>query len=462
MPFFGVNALEIHAMTHSANWKLTAQYTVLAVLAIWAVGIQISLSSETVHLQRSLEFYIPILMEPFTAKVYANDSTNWEKGREVGSGRALRRGDRVIKVNGRPFKGYSMYLAELWNVLRQPWSATAAPMYFSITVLTKDGRTREIDFSFPHCTCGVPGLLEAVFFWMVAPLFCIAVGVLTVALRPNAVLAWIWFSLMLSLSQLQFWTEPYVGFQLTTDPMAIAGVLRVPAVVYQAFVQYSWPLALTIAVLHLWRKNRSHPLHGLLVLMLLLFAVAKAAVAIAWSEGFQSLSTLYYFFKQYDTQMLAVALVLVTAAAWVGDRRIGALVGGITICAIAALFVGPAPIADGAWVNYSDQTRRFELSVPAFHRAPGVVIATSLGMFLVTALVQFRRRFSWYPAVAVVLCLPLAAHVVGSLGDWWHPFVGPPSIAEWPWIVTLLAGMGLSLVSIWIIRREPGKSGVNT
>jgi hypothetical protein len=445
--------LWIYSMNHSTNWKLTTQYVVLAVLAIWAVVLQVRLSSETVHLQRSLELYIPILIEPFTAKVYANDSMNWEKGREVGSGRALRRGDTVIKVNGRPFTGYSMYLAELWNVLRQPWSPTAAPMYFSITVLTKEGRTREIDFNFPHCTCGVPGLLEAVFFWMVAPLFCIAAGVLTVALRPNAVLAWIWFSLMLSLSQLQFWTEPYVGFQSTTDPMAIGGVMRVPAVAYQAFIQYSWPLALTIAGLHLGRKNRLHPLHGLLVLVLFLFAVAKAAVAIAWSEGFQSLSTLYFFFKQHDTQMLAVALVLLTAAAWAGDRKIGAVVGGITIFAIATLFAGPAPITEGARTHYSDQTTRFELSVPAFHRAPAVVIAASLAVFLLASLVLFRKRLSWQPAIGAALCLPLAAHVFGSLGNWWHPFAGP-LIAEWPWIVALLAGVGLSLVSIWIIRRE--------
>jgi len=43
----------------------------LALLTLAAVSLQLRLSLETVQFQRSVEFYVPFLLEPFTARIYA-------------------------------------------------------------------------------------------------------------------------------------------------------------------------------------------------------------------------------------------------------------------------------------------------------------------------------------------------------------------------------------------------------
>jgi hypothetical protein len=444
-------------MTEATTRTPAGRYLILAVLTVSALIIQVRLSLATVETQRTLNYYVPFLLEPFTSRVHAlGHSMNWEKGRQADARRlnysVLRLGDRVVKVNGRPFTGLSSYLTQLWNTQHRTEPRGQPPSLFFVTVVTREGSTREIEFGFPHCTCGIPELFEAVFFWTVAPLFCITIGALTAALRPNSVLAWTFLGLMLSLSQLQFWNEPYPGFQLTTNPMIWSDFLRVPAVVYRSFVQHLWPATLAIAAIHVGRRDRRmHPLQGALIAVLLAFAVAKASVAVAWSEGSQSMSFVHFLFEQHGTEALALSFILVTAAAWNDNRRIGTLAGLITTCAIVALFTGPAPITDGEWISYSDQTRRFDLVIPVFHRTPGMILGASVTAFLLASLVLFRRRLSWQPAVAVALCLPLATHVCASLGDWWYPF-GGPSFESWRWIVALTAGSGIGLASLWVVK----------
>lgn len=441
-------------MPHPTNWRLVVRYLALGVVVIWAVVLQVRLSAETVRLQRSLDFYVPFLMEPFAAKVTVPDYvTNWEKGHRPGADRVLRPGDRVVKVNGRPFTGQSIYLTELWNIQHSSRPETASWAFFSVTILTHDGRTREIEFSFPHCTCGMPDLFDVVFFSMAVPLFCIAIGALPVAVRPKSVLAWAWFGSLLALSQWQFWVDPHPGFQTIADPMGISGAMRVPAVAYLAFIQHSWPIALGVAAMHLGSRRRVNRPGWVLLGVLLLFAISKTAIAIGWSEGIRSMSPVYFLLRQAETEMLTVAFLLITAACWAADRKLGALATGIATCAITALFAGPAAISEGGWVSYSDNTRRFELSIPTFHRDPGAIIAISLTVFMLLAFLLFRRRLSWQPALSAAFCLPLAVHVSGALGNWWDMHWGPP-IEEWRWIVALFTGIGLSLASYWIISRE--------
>ena len=430
--------------------KLPA-YVLLAVLTACAVAIQVRLSLSTVHLQRTLAVYVHFLTEPFTGRVDAlSYSSNWEQGclpeHGVSSWSVLRLGDRVTGVNGRPYIGISSYLIQLWNYPRQDSDA------FVVTVVDKGGRTRNIEFSSPHCTCGIPTLFEALFFWMAVPLFCIVAGTTTAAIRPTSALAWTFFVLMLSLSQLQFWDEPYTGFQLTANPVAWSNAMRIPAVGYRELVQHIWPAVLAIAAIQLsGRSGRMHPVQSGFIAIVLLVAVTKAGVAIAAAEGIQSLSAVYLAMVQYKTEGLALCFLLATAAAWTGGYRLGIPAAVITASALWALFGGPAPVTDGRWEIYSENLRHFKLSIPENHLTPGLIVASSVTAFVLSSLAMYRRRLSWLPILAGVLCLPLATHVCASLGNWWWAFLGP-SIEIWPWIVVLTAGAGIALASFWIVK----------
>jgi hypothetical protein len=441
-------------MPSPAQWKTAGLHALLALLTLAAVSLQLRLSLETVQFQRSVEFYVPFLVEPFTARIFAAMAQNWEKGTAPQRSPALRRGDTLVKVNGKPFSGYALYLAELRRVQLRPEGLSPLPPPFWITVRRKDGQFRDIEMSFPHCTCGIPGLFDTLFFWVGAPLFCISIGAITVALRPRALLPWMWFAGMLSLSQLQYWTEPSLTFQWTTDPMAIAGAMRVPAVAYREFVQCAWPAALTLAAISLAGRRRPHPLQLAWIGAILLFALARSAVAVAWSEGWQPMAPLFFFLKHHDALALAMALISATVAAWVGSPRLGLLAAGIALCAFVALFAAPAPVTQGVWEQYSNNTTRFVATAPRLERTPGAVTAASVTLFILLGFALYRRRLSWLPFVASLLCLPLAIHVVGSRAALWAPFQEPP-IAYGHWIPLLTAGPGLTLLSRWIIRRSP-------
>lgn len=424
------------------NGKPVVPYLILAILTVWALALQVHLSRERIRLERSFDFSIPVGLEPFTAKVEHAYATIWETGQKPRSRATIRQGDTVIRINGQPFAGFAMYLRELG---RRP----AAPDPILITVRGAEGRTREFEFDFPNCTCGIPTLFEAVSIWAVPSLYCIAAGSITVAFRPKAPLAWSWFALMLAFSQLQVMDGSYADLRLQADTMAISGPARIPAVAWQTFVQYAWPAALVTAALALGGKVRWPLPHKILIALFLLFAIAKAAVEVGWSEGWNVMAPLYFLLRAYETYALAVAMLLLAAAAWAADRRLGMVTAAIALSTSAALFIGAASITEGAWVTYSDGIPRFDLAVPAFHRGPAAVVAIALTILLLTTLLLFRKHLTWQPAIAVALCLPLAVDTSGSLAKWWWRLQALSSEA-WPWLIGVSAGPGLTLASYWI------------
>src|SRR6185436_14814996 len=103
----------------------TVAYFTLAFLFCFVTIYQLRASLDTVHLQRSLDFYIPFLVTPLTDRVDSRGySSNWEQGRQFENNAVhpivLRLGDRILRVNGLEFKGMSIYLRELWNAQHQP------------------------------------------------------------------------------------------------------------------------------------------------------------------------------------------------------------------------------------------------------------------------------------------------------------------------------------------------------
>lgn len=215
------------------------RYLVVIPLFAFVAVFQWRASRDTVHVERMLDLYVPFTLQPFSGRINSRAYTrSWEEGHfDPEHHSALRWGDELLSVNGREFRGMSVYLGELWNRSHRPSIGGAIYNQFTVTVRSADAHIRRILVEFPHCTCGVPTMFQAAAIWIVPPAFCVLLGFAIVTLRPCAMGSWAFLLAMLSLSQLQLWSEWYAGFQNTITPMQWTDWLRVPGVGYQAFVR---------------------------------------------------------------------------------------------------------------------------------------------------------------------------------------------------------------------------------
>jgi hypothetical protein len=427
--------------------KQAARCLLLVPLLAFVSLYQLRSSFDTVRLVRTLDLYVPFLIDPFTSRADVLYT-----GEQLGDRASLRRGDQILRVNGKPFTGMSLYLRELWEAQHRPPSKISKP--FFVTVLSHDSRVHTIEFGVPHCTCGTLSDWQAVILWVISPMFCILVGFTTVALRPLSILAWAYLGLMLSLSQLQFWPEPMTGFQLTATPMLWPDWFRIPGVGYKSFVQTAWPAALLTGLVAFTRSSSGpRRFSGLLIGIFLSFAALQSALAIAWSENFRMLAPLYRWFEEYRTESIVASLAGIAALAWVMNWRAGLAASCIAIIAITGLFWSAAPITKAEWTLYSDNTRRLEPILPGFHNTPQLILLTALVAYLLAIVIVFRKNISWRPFVGPVLCLPLAVHVGASVGNFYYPFGFLP-FEDWPWFVMATAGCGIAWTALWIVRKH--------
>lgn len=346
----------------------------------------------------------------------------------------LRRRDEVLRVNGRPFRGVSMYLRELLNAEHQP--PPAPPNFewhpFALTTRFSGGTLHHVEVGFPHCTCGIPNMFESVAAWVVPPIFCVILGFATVCLRPRAMLAWAFLGLMLSLSQVQFWLDWYSGFQLTSTPMIWTGWFRVPAVGYRALVQHAWPAALLAASTHFYRsRRRLYSLAMGISALFLVRAVLEAVLQIAWSEDYRSFVFLHQFLGDYRTELIVASVAAVASLAWLLSRRFGLAIVAEGLLAVVALYWSATPITKGEWYDYSDNTRRFVASVPDFHNTSSLITMLFVAGVLATALLVFKRGITVPEALGFLLCVPLGGDLAARWGAHWYPFASGP-FQYWP------------------------------
>jgi hypothetical protein len=428
-------------------------YALLSATFLLTTVYQVAISRDTIHVQRNLDFYIPLLVKPFTPEVEEIDTTvNWEVS-QAQKYSVLQRRDVLLEVNGKPFTGTSILFRELWDVLHQapPAPPTFLTNPFVVTVMGRDSVRRKIQIGFPHCHCGIPGLWTATAMWMLPPLVCVVLGLATVFVRPTSKLAWAWLGLMLSLSQLQFWSEPYLGFQFTASPMLWPDPWRIPAVAYRAFFQNVWPAAVVGAVLHLVgvRGRGTHRLAGVLIAVFFCFATLKAALAVAFSEDYRALAPMYRLLEEFRSEAIIAGLLGIALLAWTASWRAGVIMSLIAAGATAALFRTAAPLTTGQWINYSSY-RRFEAVMPAAHNTPELVVLLCAAASLLTVLLIFRRTVSWPVFAALGLFAPLAVHSGGAWGRFWYP-VGP-QFEYWPWFMLACAGAGAVWMTVVIVR----------
>jgi hypothetical protein len=423
-----------------------AAYVFLVALACFAVVYQVRSSWDTVRVETRLEYYIPFQIAPFSDRI--DDRAHfmsWEAGSEFnpGSYSVLRSRNELLKVNGRPFRGMSDYLAELWRYERQATAPHFNFRPFTVTVRSDGTRVHDVEIGFPHCTCGVPPFYEAVAMWMALPLLCVCLGFAVAFPRPHSLLAWSFLCLMLSASQFRAWPETYTGFQLTVTPMIWTDWLRIPAVAYRAFVQSIWPAGLLLGAVALCRRERrTRPVLLVVAAAFCAIAVLQAALAVSWSEDYRRLEPLYRVLQSHSLEAMLLAFAAVLVAAFFVDHRLG--VAGIAIAGLATLtlFSSPSRITEGNWYTFSDSSWRFVATIPNFHwNRTFVEFLFSVG-FLLSLIVFIGSRFRSYELAACILSIPLLLHTGGSLGGYWGwywlPYIDrlwaswPRVAAYWP------------------------------
>jgi len=437
----------------------TVLYAALLASLSLVIAYQIKSSMDTVHVERAWSIYVPFTVQSFTNRIDRMAYVvNWEEGWSGKSARPfslLHSGDEILSINGRAFHGLSVYLRTL--TFDERW---IGPDWhgFKVTARLADSTVHNVEFGFPHCTCGVPSMAAAISVWVVPPIFCVLLGFTTVLLRPKAVLAWGFLGALLALSQISFWDEVYPGFFLTTTPMAWGDPARWFGVGYRALVHSVWPAALLIGSRHFYRHRRGATRFAdSLCALFLLHALLRVTVEIAWSENYRPLVALYRILHSNETGLVAWAFVAVAALGWILNRRLGVAVGGLALLAILGIYRCASPVTNGNWVEFADGTRRFIFAIPTVHNTPGLVVTLFVAGMIVSALLVFRHHVKRTEAFGCLLCLPLLVDFAARTGAFWYP-LGPGFFDYWPQLAYGMAGIGLACL-YWGILRRTGVPG---
>src|SRR5437763_1716301 len=92
--------------------KIIVIYIGLLALFSLVITYQMKSSLDTVRVERTLEFFVPFTLRPFTNRIDRLAARNWEEGERIPMrpNSFLQRGDEILSVNGRAFRGLSDYL----------------------------------------------------------------------------------------------------------------------------------------------------------------------------------------------------------------------------------------------------------------------------------------------------------------------------------------------------------------
>lgn len=407
----------------------------LAALAALILPYQIISSLDTVRVQRYFKLHVPFTMQPFTSTVVENEPFS-----------GVVRGETLLAINGQAFRGNAQYLRALWDAKNQPVSLEDwRPLLLTIRTGAKE---RTVPVTFPNCTCGSMELWQAMSIWLIAPLFCVLLGFIVAWRNASSPLAWAFLAVALSMSQFDITPTGYSGFQLEATPMLWPNAAaRILGVAYNALAQHGWPAAAVIAAIAIagkspkWRSAAAG-----LALTFAIFAALHAGLAVAWSENFRPLASVYVWVQQYETERLLLSFAAIAALGWSLDAKFGSLLFGLTLAAAAMLYADPTPITTGSWTHYANNISIYGPIVPTSHRTPELaMLIFTAGAIAAAAALRWRD----VPLTGLALLTPLVYDAAARLGRYWYPL--DPGPFEY-WILTALAigGVGLSLIARWV------------
>jgi hypothetical protein len=307
----------------SVNWKSKFRYLGISALFLFVISYNLRSSIETIHLARSLDFWLPFSVEPFSDHMQ-NVSSGIVSADPIAKTIPLNRAAplHLLAINRRQFRGMSVYLTQLWN--HHP---TIGPdPKLQISMRYGDSRAFVASFLIPHCTCSTPSVWQLVQLFLLSPLFCVLLAFFIVLRRPGAIHVWGMSASLVAISQLDLFPHT-ASFQWTANTMAWTDWFRIPATAYRAFAQNIWPAALIITASHLLPVRPAARRYSRWVAALLLgWCLVQSLFAVGWSEYYLPFVPLYDFLQQHGGELTAVILVLVAAVCLVHNRTLGAIV----------------------------------------------------------------------------------------------------------------------------------------
>jgi len=217
----------------------------------------------------------------------------------------IRRGDRLVSVEGRAYTGRSVIDDVLVG------KQIGDPLTVTINRSDKEeSATETITFPIGVSQDDEAGLSTAgkwlfvIMLTMVMPIFCLIVGFWVTALRPRDPLAWLLLGLLLSFAQVP------TGF----DPLAWKGVFRDIAIAYHTGIRTMWAVFMLLFGIYFPERlglDRRWPwAKWIFVTPLTIFAIAGVTSEIVESRNFEAARGLN---KQLNRWGLAAAVLQMIA-----------------------------------------------------------------------------------------------------------------------------------------------------
>lgn len=415
----------------------------LILCAVFIAAFQIRFSLATLE-ARNTFLYIPFQLKP---------CTNTIESRGQAAKNAVRAGDELIAVNGRPFTGTAVYRQELRSARRYLDSANRLPTQeliealsrwpFRVTVRTGTAEARNVDVNFANCTCGALEPSQVVWYCIVPPAACVMLGLIVVASRRHSPLAWLFLAVMVCLSLVPIVPEWSDQWSQVADPREWRDWFRIPALAYQAFFGVSWPAWLLLLAVYCFRRNGGSPAVWWAVSPVLVLAGLKTLVAVGSSEYFRAVAPLWNALESSATWVSVITFFCMSAALRSFGRR-WVLASAVVAACGSAVLCWPARVPEfhGNWMydNVID------------YRTPNLVGACfTSAVLLVVGIAAFRSLASRghmttrLLAIASVLLLsvPFLYSALSSVvALWWVRFV-PQGI-----LASLFIGL---LASAWAV-----------
>jgi hypothetical protein len=417
------------------------------VCAVFIVASQVRFSLATLE-ARNTFLYIPFQLKP---------CTNTIESRGQSAQRAVRLGDELVAVNGRPLTGMAVYRQELRSAGRYLDSVNRLPPSdvvealskwpFRVTIRTGTAEARTVDIYFAHCTCGSLEMSQVVWYCLVPPVACVAVGLFVVAIRLQSPLAWLFLAIMVCLSVIPIVPEWSDQWSQVADPREWRDWFRVPALAYQAFFGASWPAWLILFAVYCFRRNVNSTTAWWAVTPILVVASLETLIAIGSSEYFRAVVPLHNALEASSNGVSIVTFFCMAAAVQSFGKR-WALVSAMLAACAATVLCWPAHIpqfqANRMYDNLID------------YRSPKVVGACLTAAVLLVVVVWAGRALAasakpradmiggLLAIVSVLLLLvPFFYSALSSVAALWPmPFV-PQCV-----VASLFVGM---LASAWMV-----------
>ena len=354
----------------------------LALLAstVFLAAFQIRFSIATLEAGNTFLF-IPFHVKPYTNTI--GSVGHWAED-------VLHRGDELIAVNDRPFTGMSVYRQELRAARRYldavdrlpPTDEALSKWPFRVTVRSSAANARTVNIYFANCTCGSLSTSQVIWYCILPPAICIAIGLLVAAFsRLQSALPWLFLAVVICLSLVPIVPELSSSWSQVADPLEWRGWFRIPALAYQSFFGASWSAWLLLFAVYCFRGDATFTAWWAVSPI---FAVAglKTFVAIGSSECFRAVAPIHSALESASTEITVILFFSAALVTW-DFGRMWALASLIVAAGAATVLCWPAsvPKFDPTWMYDND----------VYYRTPELLGACFAAAVLLVILVAGRR-----------------------------------------------------------------------